>query len=106
MRRWTQKRGISRRAGALALAIVLLLAAGAVAVHAGISAGYDLTRWSVDGGGGSVGGGAGYALTGTVGQPGPGPALEGSGYTLVGGFWCAAGRAGGDWEVYLPLVVR
>ncbi len=49
------------------------------------SGGYDLSWWTVDGGGGSLSSG-GYTLSGTAGQPDAG-VLEGSGYTLTGGFW-------------------
>ena len=46
---------------------------------------YDLTWWSVDGGGGTSTGGV-YAVTGTIGQPDAG-AMRGGNYSLTGGFW-------------------
>jgi hypothetical protein len=46
----------------------------------------QLTRWTVDGGGGRSQG-ARYALTGTVGQPDAIPLLYGGRYRLGGGFW-------------------
>jgi hypothetical protein len=64
---------------------------------------YDLTWWTVDGGGGLVQGG-GYTLTGTAGQPDPAPALTGGGYVLTGGFW--PGAAVERHGLYLPLVLR
>jgi len=67
--------------------------------------GYDLTWWTVNGGGTAVGAGlpGPYSLGGTVGQADAGM-LAGDGYTLVGGFW----HSGVTFEqhIYLPLVSR
>lgn len=85
----------------LALGILLLLTSAAQA-----QGGYDLSWWTVDGGGGASSTGAGYALGATIGQPDAG-VLSGGGYTLGGGFW-----GGGEmpqppgYPVYLPLIVR
>jgi hypothetical protein len=87
---------------ALAVALLVLGAAGAM-VQAQTGGGYDLTWWTVDGGGEKVEGG-GITLVGTVGQADAGPALSGGGLTLIGGFWPGAGA--GQYKVYLPLVVR
>jgi hypothetical protein len=46
---------------------------------------YDISWWTVDGGGGSSTGGV-YALSGTIGQPDAGR-ISGGSYSLVGGFW-------------------
>ena len=46
---------------------------------------YDLSWWTVDGGGGESTGGS-YAMAGTIGQP-DASALAGDPYTLAGGFW-------------------
>jgi hypothetical protein len=92
-----------RRAICLGL-VMLLVAAAGVTVQAQSGGGYDLSWWTVDGGGGTAQGG-GLALVGTVGQPDPGPALSGGGLTLTGGFWTGL-RAGPRWYIYLPLVVR
>jgi hypothetical protein len=54
--------------------------------------GYDLTWWTVDGGGATASGGD-YTLIGTAGQPEPGPALSGGDFTLIGGFWFGEGAA-------------
>jgi hypothetical protein len=64
--------------------------------------GYDLTWWTVDGGGTTSNGGSGYSLGGTVGQP-DAAVWSGGGYTLAGGFW---GGAVVEHHIYLPLVLR
>jgi len=70
------------------------------------TAGYDLSWWTVDGGGRTFSTGGGYTLGGTVGQPDAG-ALTGGGYTIGGGFW-----VGGPvvietaFQVYLPVTLR
>jgi hypothetical protein len=86
------------------VAIALLLAVSTVLAQTGN--GYDLTWWTVDGGGGTVSnGGSGYTLMGVAGQPDAGPALTGGGYTLVGGFWPGAASGGGN-DVYLPIIMK
>jgi hypothetical protein len=89
----------------LALCIVLLLGhvllAYAGDASALLNAGYNLARWTVDGGGSSSSGG-GYSIIGTSGQPDAG-ALNGSSYTLKGGFWGAGPHSA---QVFLPLIVR
>jgi hypothetical protein len=65
-------------------------------------AGYDLTWWTVDGGGMmNVTGGA-YTLGGTIGQPDAG-VLSGGGFSLNGGFWVGGAN---QCKVYLPLVIK
>jgi hypothetical protein len=83
----------------LSLLLLVLLISVAQAQTGG---GYDLTWWTVDGGGGQVTGG-GYTLTGTAGQPDAGT-LSGDGYTLLSGFW--GGGPAYLFEIYLPLVLR
>ena len=63
--------------------ILALLVSGVVL--AAVEAGYDLSWWTVDGGGGSSSGGN-YSLSGTIGQP-DAASSAGGGYTLAGGFW-------------------
>jgi hypothetical protein len=63
---------------------------------------YDLSWWTVDGGGTTDSSGGSYTLGGTAGQPDAGM-LTGGGYTLAGGFW---GGVSVEYRVYLPLVVR
>ena len=65
------------------------------------SAGYDLSWWTADSGGGHSSAG-GYTLDGTAGQPDAGVLMSGS-YSLTGGFW---GAAQPGWQIYLPFVVR
>lgn len=80
----------------LAAAVFLALAALALATN-----GYDLSWWTVDGGGYTFSTGGGYSLGDTVGQPDAG-LLKGGGYTLGGGFWGGAAV----YRIYLPLVLR
>ena len=69
-------------------AILIVLATLLLAGVALADGSYDLSWFTVDGGGGSSGGGP-YTLSGTIGQPDTG-ALSGGGYGLVGGFWGVA----------------
>lgn len=99
MKRFTTK---MRRLTVL-VAIALLLVASTALAQSGD---YDLSWFTVDGGGGKVSnGGSGYTLMGTAGQPEPGPALTGGDYVLVGGFW-PVGAAAAEYEIYLPLILR
>jgi hypothetical protein len=78
---------------------VLLLAAVAQAQSGGD---YDLSWWTVDGGGTMYSTGGDYSLGGTAGQP-DSAVWSGGGYSLAGGFW---GGVGVDYRIYLPLVLR
>ena len=82
------------------LAALLTLTA-ALPVLADDGPGYDLSWWTVDGGGATLEAGE-YRLGGTAGQPDAG-ILEGGGYTLRGGFWSGVAVA---YPVFLPLVLR
>jgi hypothetical protein len=98
-------RGSLACAGFASAICLLLVVAGGVLAQQGDEVrdgGYDLSWWTVDGGGGAASSGPGYLLGGTVGQPDAG-VLSGPGYTLTGGFWQGAA---GIYRVYLPLVVR
>jgi hypothetical protein len=66
---------------------------------------YDLSWWTLDGGGDTLITGEGYRLSGTAGQPDAG-VLSGGGYTLGGGFWRGGAVSGQFCYVYLPLVLR
>ncbi|HEY74895.1 MAG TPA: hypothetical protein G4O00_01785 [Thermoflexia bacterium] len=82
------------------LLFLVLLTVPALAQSGG---GYDLSWWTVDGGGWTFSTGGGYALGGTIGQADPGEASGGT-YTLLGGFWPSGATAGS--KVYLPLILR
>ena len=90
---------------------ILFLAASLALLAVGLPAlaqsggGYDLSWWTVDGGGGTLSNGS-YSLRGTVGQAEAGAALENNGYTLVGGYWYGAGEEVERYELYLPSVIR
>jgi hypothetical protein len=48
--------------------------------------GFEITRFTIDAGGGMRSTGQGYTLSGTIGQPEAGP-HNGGGFTLNSGFW-------------------
>jgi hypothetical protein len=81
------------------LAVGGLLFAGSRAGAAGnglasvLSAPFDLSWWTVDGGGHTATSGGNYTLGGTTGQADAG-ALAGGNYSLSGGFWNSAVVAG------------
>ena len=81
------------------LTLAVLLAFASVALAGSVA--YDLSWFTVDGGGGESAGG-GYALAGTAGQPDT-AALSGGTYTLVGGFWPGAEALS---YRYLPIIMR
>jgi hypothetical protein len=64
--------------------------------------GYEVSWWTVDGGGQSFGRDGCYSLSGAVGQPDAG-ILEGGRYTLDGGFW---GGTKVEYLLRLPLGLR
>jgi hypothetical protein len=63
--------------------------------------GYDLSWYTIDGGGATFSSGGSYSLGGSIGQPDAG-SLSGGSYQLNGGFWGGASIA--NYNVYLPLV--
>ncbi len=71
--------------GVLSLGLVLLAQA---ALPEG-GGGYDLSWFTIDGGGEMFSTGGGYELSGTIGQHDAGEMAGGS-YTLTGGFWAAS----------------
>ena len=89
----------------LAASVALLLClTSSAAVASWLSDGYQVSWWTVDGGGGEISAGV-YNLAGTIGQPDAGPALTAGGYTLVGGYWY--GEAELHWyDLHLPVVLR
>ena len=63
-----------------------LFGLASLALASAASAGpFDITWYTIDGGGGTVSAGS-YTLSGTIGQPDAGT-LSAGGYTLKGGFW-------------------
>jgi hypothetical protein len=100
-------RGMKRSSVLLAVLILLLLVTGVQAdptdsVPASPSADYEITWWTVDGGGTTFSENNGYTLGSTAGQP-DAAVWGGNGYTLTGGFWSGALV---EYSVYLPLVLR
>ena len=92
--------------------ILLLLGVGALLLPAGLMAlgqetqqSYELSWWTVDGGGETFSTGGGYFLGGTSGQPDAG-VLTGGNYSLDGGFWMGGVTVGGTYSIHLPLVLR
>jgi hypothetical protein len=81
------------------LTLVVLLAFASVALAGSVA--YELSWFTVDGGGGESAGG-GYALVGTAGQADAG-ALSGGDYSLVGGFWPGVEALSFR---YLPIIMR
>jgi hypothetical protein len=53
--------------------------------------GFDLSWYTIDGGGATFSIGGGFELGGTIGQPDAGGPMIGSGFSLTGGFWPGAG---------------
>ena len=71
----------------LSIALLLVLASAAMAQS------FDLSWYTIDGGGGTSAGGN-FTLSGTIGQPdagSPSSPLSGGNFALVGGFWPGAG---------------
>jgi hypothetical protein len=93
-----------RRRG-LSLSLILLMALIPLVLTAAAAVGYDLSWWSVDGGGGTSTGG-GYTLLGAIGQPDAG-VMQGGGFSLAGGL--LGGGASSpipSLHNFLPLVAR
>ena len=86
--------------GAILLAVVLFSAWGqsspADPVAGNGVTDYELSRSTIDGGGGMFSSGGNYELSGTIGQPDAG-ALANGDYELTGGFWFP--QAPGDCNV-------
>jgi hypothetical protein len=85
---------------ALGLLCVLVLIGSVLAMS---STNYRLDWFTpLTGGGGGPAGSTNYAVNLTVGQTASGAASSPS-YQACLGYWCGTG---GQWRVYLPLVVR
>ena len=83
--------------------LILILFAAASAAYARL-AGYSLSWWTADSGGGTSSSGS-YSLSGTIGQPDAGT-LSGGDYRLEGGYWSGMGAAAPPQRIYLPLTVK
>jgi len=66
--------------------------------------GYDLSWYTVNGGGATFSTSESYSLGGSIGQPEAVGQVDNSPYTLVGGFWGGVSIA--NYAVYLPLARR
>lgn len=66
---------------------------------------YDVSWWTVDGGGAMGIAGSPYAVSGTIGQPDAGGPFAAGAYSLSGGFWTltAAGGAGGNADLAVTV---
>lgn len=90
---------------ALALLVVvsIALAQSGDGASASPSPDYDLSWWTVDGGGHTFSEGDGYSLGGTIGQPDAGEMSDG-GYAVSGGFWVSVVEY--LYRVFLPLIFK
>ncbi len=73
-----------------AVALAVVLAAGAAALAPVGGGDFDLTWHTIDGGGGGSSTGGGFELAGTIGQHDAGPVMTGGTFELRGGFWPAS----------------
>jgi hypothetical protein len=100
---------LATRSCALLMLTVLLALGGkdvarpGVAASAAMDGGYDLSWWSVDGGGHTFSGDGEYELSGTTGQPDAGLGRTTGGYRLRGGFWSFGPPR---YDTYLALMLK
>ncbi|HET6445043.1 MAG TPA: hypothetical protein VFI27_10740 [candidate division Zixibacteria bacterium] len=92
-----------RRKIPIIILVMTFLLLSAVIVYGFTNNGYQLSWWSVDGGGG-VSTGDDYLLQGTVGQHDAGD-LQGGSYSLAGGYWQPPEREPDQQKVMLPLLM-
>ena len=64
--------------------------------------GYDLSWYTIDGGGATFSTGGSYSLGGSIGQADAG-SMSGGTYQLAGGSW---GGASINYHIYLPLALK
>jgi len=70
-----------------AVPVLMLIAMGPLN-----AAEYEMSRWTIDGGGAMFTSGGDFELSGTIAQPDAGPGssgMSGGDFTLTGGFWFA-----------------
>ena len=95
---------MNQRILALGIIVVLVLLAS-VTIIALAADGFEISWWTVDGGGGnSTSAGDSYTLSGTLGQYDAGAQLSGGEFTLQGGFWSGSGTTKN--YLYLPVLSR
>ncbi len=97
--RWPS--AFSRQPPAIRVALIALIALLLLTGVALANGTYEISWFTVDGGGGESAGGV-YGLVGAIGQPDAGT-LSGGGYSLVGGFWAGAGP---NYWRYLPVLMK
>ncbi|NOZ26545.1 MAG: hypothetical protein GXP39_00645 [Chloroflexi bacterium] len=90
---------MSTRRAFYGLCLLALLLSPALA-FAQSGGGFELSWWTVEGGGFSAGGP--YMLGSAIGQPDAGT-LSGGSYTLIGGFWSGTSSIR---DTYLPMILR
>lgn len=75
---------------AIAFPVLLVLFTAAIAMAQFSGGDFEITKSSVDNGGGVSAGGE-FSLTGTIGQPDANRQISsGGGFSLAGGFWAKA----------------
>ena len=87
---------------ALVLALWLALPTLARSNAAPTTTNYNLSWFTIDGGGAMNVSGGPYSLSSTIGQPDAG-AMTGGSYTINSGFW---GGSLTKYKVYLPLMLK
>ena len=75
-----------------ALVLVALIGAFGLSVSQA-NAQFDLSWYTIDGGGGTSAGGS-FSLSGTIGQHDAGGPMTGGSFSLTGGFWVGGAPAG------------
>ena len=78
------------KAASAVVIVALTILMGASLARA--DGGFEITWYTVDGGGATFSAGDGYTLGGTIGQPDAGGPQTADGYTLQGGFWAQRSR--------------
>jgi hypothetical protein len=78
------------RVSLAAFALIAISVIASVAAHAVGPGGFNLPWSTIEGGGGTSGGGA-YVLNGSIGQFDAGSIMSGGQFALSGGFWSGTG---------------
>jgi len=84
------------------LSVIALLFIMATAAYASSGGEYEISFYTIDGGGGTSSGGV-YEVTGTIGQHDASEPISGGTFSLFGGFW---GRGFLDYFNFLPLILK